>query len=57
MADGGLDANWLNQHGIPAVTVGCGQRNIHTADEQLDLPHYLAACNIATMMICQPAEK
>jgi tripeptide aminopeptidase len=56
VADGGLDANWLNQHGIPAVTVGCGQRNIHTAQEELDLPHYLAACNLAAMMICQPAE-
>lgn len=56
VADGGLDANWLNQHGIDAVTVGCGQMNIHTADEQLHIPDYLAACNLATMLICNPFE-
>jgi hypothetical protein len=27
--------------------------NIHTADEQLDIPDYLAACKVATMLICQ----
>jgi tripeptide aminopeptidase len=51
VAGGGLDANWLNVHGIEAVTVGCGQMNIHTADEQLDLPDYWAACQVATMLI------
>lgn len=56
VAGGGLDANWLNVHGIPAVTVGCGQMQIHTADEQLDIPDYLAACRIATMLICQSDE-
>lgn len=52
LAGGGLDANWLNLHGIPAVTVGCGQMNIHTAEEQLDIKDYLAACKIATTLIC-----
>jgi tripeptide aminopeptidase len=52
VVDGGLDANWLNLHGIPAVTVGCGQRNIHTAEERLNLPDYHDACRIATQMIC-----
>ncbi|MCA9136239.1 MAG: M20/M25/M40 family metallo-hydrolase [Planctomycetales bacterium] len=55
VAGGGLDANWLNVHGIAAVTVGCGQMNIHTADEQLDIPDYLAACRIATILIGQDA--
>jgi len=56
VAGGGLDANWLNKHGIAAVTVGCGQMNIHTADEQLDIPDYLAACRVATMLICQSGD-
>lgn len=56
VAGGGLDANWLNVHGIAAVTVGCGQMNIHTANEQLDIPDYMAACKIATMLICEVNE-
>ncbi|MCA9134108.1 MAG: M20/M25/M40 family metallo-hydrolase, partial [Planctomycetales bacterium] len=51
VTDGGLDANWLFSHGIEAVTLGCGQRNIHTADERLDIADYLAACRIATALI------
>lgn len=51
VANGGLDANWLNLHGIPAVTVGCGQMNIHTADEQLDIDVYQDACRVATILI------
>ena len=51
VADGGLDANWLFRHGIAAVTMGCGQQNIHTADERLSIPDYLDACRIATRMI------
>ena len=40
IANGGLDANWLTAHGIPTVTLGCGQNNIHTVDEWLDLDHF-----------------
>lgn len=50
IADGGLDANWLFQHEIPAVTFGCGQRNVHTTNEYLDIPDYLNACKIATWL-------
>ena len=32
VANGGLDANWLTAHGIPTVSLGCGQNSIHTAD-------------------------
>ena len=32
ISNGGLDANWLTAHGIPTVTLGCGQRNIHTVE-------------------------
>ncbi len=51
VSNGGVDANWLNAHGIPAVTLGCGQREIHTKDEWLDLPDYYAACQIARGVI------
>lgn len=47
VGNGGLDANWLNAHGIPTVTLGCGQRGIHTTAETLDLPDYFAACDVA----------
>lgn len=48
--DGGLDANWMAEHGFPAVTMGCGQHDIHTVDETLNVPQYLAACEIATRL-------
>lgn len=51
IADGGLDANWLFRHGIEAVTLGCGQRDIHTADEYLVIQDYLDACEIASWLI------
>jgi tripeptide aminopeptidase len=47
ISNGGLDANWLNAHGIPTVTLGCGQVNVHTISEQLDLAAYRDACRIA----------
>ena len=47
VSNGGLDANWMSVHGIPTVTLGCGQRNIHTTDEQLDLEAFEAACRVA----------
>lgn len=47
VAGGGLDANWLFRHGIEAVTLGCGQKNIHTVNETLVIDDYLDACKIA----------
>ncbi|QDT09890.1 M20/M25/M40 family metallo-hydrolase [Planctomycetes bacterium K23_9] len=55
IANGGLDANWLFRHGIEAVTLGCGQRNIHTADERLNIADYLDACAAATWLITDGA--
>ena len=46
ICDGGLDANWLAVHGFPAVTMGCGQHEIHTVKERLFIPEYLAACKV-----------
>jgi tripeptide aminopeptidase len=47
VANGGLDANWLIRHGIPTVSLGCGQRNQHMVDEALDLDDFHTACEIA----------
>jgi tripeptide aminopeptidase len=47
ISNGGLDANWLSAHGIPTVTLGCGQRNIHTVAEELDIADFQLARRIA----------
>jgi tripeptide aminopeptidase len=47
IVDGGLDANWLTRHGLPTVTLGCGQAGIHTVSESLHIASYLTACRIA----------
>ena len=50
ISNGGLDANWMAANGIPTVTLGCGQMNIHTTDEQLDLVAYENACRAALLL-------
>ena len=47
VSNGGLDANWMAVHGIPTVTLGCGQMEIHTTQERLDLEAFEAACTVA----------
>lgn len=47
ISNGGLDANWLTAHGIPAVTLGAGQENPHTVDEGLSIHEFQQACRIA----------
>jgi len=47
IGNGGLDANWMAAHGLPTVTLGCGQNAIHTAEEWLDIPSYLNGCRVA----------
>jgi tripeptide aminopeptidase len=47
ISNGGLDANWMAANGIPTVTLGCGQMEIHTTREQLDLDAFEAACTVA----------
>ena len=47
ICNGGLDANWMTARGLPTVTLGCGQQEIHTVDEVLHVPSYLDACRIA----------
>jgi tripeptide aminopeptidase len=47
LTNGGLDANWLVRHGIPTITFGAGQRNVHTIEEYVDLGDYLTGCRLA----------
>ncbi|HLJ96781.1 MAG TPA: M20/M25/M40 family metallo-hydrolase [Gemmataceae bacterium] len=47
VTNGGLDANWLVRHGIPTVTLGAGQNNIHTAEEFVDLAEFANGCRMA----------
>lgn len=47
VTNGGIDANWLTALGVPTVTLGCGQRNIHMVGEELDLEEFHLARQIA----------
>ncbi|MCO6455625.1 MAG: M20/M25/M40 family metallo-hydrolase [Pirellulaceae bacterium] len=49
-SNGGLDANWLDKHGVPTVTIGAGQYEIHTVDEYVDVPEYLQGCRLAVAL-------
>jgi tripeptide aminopeptidase len=53
VSNGGLDANWLVRHGIPTVTFGAGQSNIHTIEEYVDLPTFLTGCRMALALATQ----
>lgn len=46
ISNGGLDANWMTAHGLPTITLGCGQEAIHTVKERLHLPSFLHAIRI-----------
>jgi tripeptide aminopeptidase len=53
IANGGLDANWLTARGIPTVSLGCGQKNIHTAQEVLLLEQFHQARQLALRLATQ----
>lgn len=46
-SNGGLDANWFDKHGVPTVTIGAGQYEIHTVKEYVDVPEFLVGCRLA----------
>ena len=46
VANGGVDANWITHHGIPSVSLGCGQKDQHTTRETLDVANFEDACRI-----------
>lgn len=47
LSNGGLDANWTVRHGIPTITFGAGQNNVHTVEEFVDLAEFLDGCRLA----------
>ena len=50
VSNGGLDANWLSSRGLPTVTLGCGQQDVHTVKETLHIPSFLAACKLGLIL-------
>lgn len=49
-SNGGLDANWFDKHGVPTVTIGAGQYEIHTVNEYVDLPEFFQGCRMAVAL-------
>ena len=47
IAHGAFDANWLISKGIPSITLGTGQRNVHTVKESLVVRDFQTACRLA----------
>jgi tripeptide aminopeptidase len=47
---GGLDANWFARHGLPTVTFGAGQHEIHTIKEFVDLDEFDDGCRLAVAL-------
>jgi tripeptide aminopeptidase len=47
LSNGGLDANWLARHGIPTLTFGAGQHDVHTIEEYADLREFIEGCTFA----------
>jgi tripeptide aminopeptidase len=54
ITNGGLDANWLTAHGIPSVSLGCGQKNIHSTQEELDIAEFQLARRVALRLVTEP---
>jgi tripeptide aminopeptidase len=49
-SNGGLDANWLVKHGLPTVSFGAGQNEVHTVKEYVDLPEFANGCRLAVAL-------
>jgi len=49
-SNGGLDANWLVKHGLPTVTFGAGQNEVHTVREYVDLAEFANGCRLAVAL-------
>lgn len=47
VTNGGLDANWMVKHGVPTITFGAGQNEIHTVKEFVDLTEFESGCRLA----------
>jgi tripeptide aminopeptidase len=49
-SNGGLDANWFDKHGVPTVTIGAGQNEVHTVKEYVDLAEFANGCRLAVTL-------
>ena len=49
-SNGGLDANWLDKHGVPTITIGSGQAEIHTIKEYVNLPEFEKGCRLGILL-------
>jgi tripeptide aminopeptidase len=49
-SNGGLDANWLDKHGVPTITIGAGQAEIHTINEYVNLSEFEKGCRLGVLM-------
>lgn len=56
VTNGGLDANWMVKHGIPTVTFGAGQNEIHTVKEYVDLTEFESGCRLALALATAAGE-
>ncbi len=52
--NGGLDANPLNDMGIPTITLGAGQHGAHSVKEYVDLPEYFDGCRLGLALATRP---
>ncbi len=57
IGNGGLDANWLVRNGVPTVTFGAGQHNIHTTEEYVDVEEFYEGCMMALALATYQAKK
>jgi tripeptide aminopeptidase len=57
IGNGGLDANWMVRHGIPTITFGAGQNNIHAIGEYVDLSEFESACRLAVALATQASDE
>ena len=55
IANGGLDANYLNAKGVPTVTLGAGQHSPHTVDEYVDVREFWDGCRLLVAIATAPA--
>jgi tripeptide aminopeptidase len=49
-SNGGLDANWFVRHGMPTVTIGAGQYEVHTVNEYVHVPEFVLGCRLAVAL-------
>jgi tripeptide aminopeptidase len=52
--DAGLDANILNEKGIPVLTFDAGNHHAHDLNEYVDIPRYVEGCELAVALAIQP---